>query len=76
MALIISGFGRLLFLMMVIWHYDQLEFAWLISLFVLTSNSQALRVFLNEGRVKSVLIIGFGLIAKYAMSSILNRAVL
>ena len=41
MALVISGFGRLLVLLMVIWDYNELEYSWLISIFVFTSNMEA-----------------------------------
>lgn len=41
-ALIISSFPKLLFILMIIWDYDELEFSWLVNLLVLTSNAEAL----------------------------------
>lgn len=42
MALIISSFGKMLLILMVIWDYKQLEYSWLVSLIVLASNAEAL----------------------------------
>ncbi|KAI9312291.1 Arv1-like family-domain-containing protein, partial [Dichotomocladium elegans] len=42
MALIISSFGKMLLILMVIWDYKQLEYSWLVSLIVFASNAEAL----------------------------------
>ncbi|OAD81075.1 hypothetical protein PHYBLDRAFT_17818 [Phycomyces blakesleeanus NRRL 1555(-)] len=42
MALIISSFGKMLLILMVIWDYKQLEYSWLVSIIVLVSNVEAL----------------------------------
>ena len=42
MALIISSFGKILLILMVIWDYNELEYSWLINIVVLTSNVEAL----------------------------------
>ncbi|KAG2208332.1 hypothetical protein INT47_006188 [Mucor saturninus] len=42
MALIISSFGKMLLILMVIWDYKQLEYSWLVSIIVLASNTEAL----------------------------------
>ncbi|CAG8677944.1 9278_t:CDS:2 [Gigaspora rosea] len=63
MALIISSFGKILIISMVIWDYDQLEFSWLINVVVLTSNIEALAVFLDMDYYKSfgIMVVGLGL---------------
>lgn len=42
MAMILSSFGKLLLILMVIWDYNELEYSWLVNLLVLTSNVEAL----------------------------------
>ncbi|KAJ3401196.1 sterol homeostasis protein, partial [Chytridiales sp. JEL 0842] len=42
MALVLSSFGKLLLIAMVIWDYNELEYSWLVNLLVLTSNLEAL----------------------------------
>lgn len=42
MALIISSFGKMLLILMVIWDYKQLEYSWLVNIIVLASNTEAL----------------------------------
>ncbi|KAI8838629.1 Arv1-like family-domain-containing protein [Chytridium lagenaria] len=41
-ALIVSSFGKLLLILMVIWDYNELEYAWLVNVLVLISNLEAL----------------------------------
>ncbi|KAG9289103.1 hypothetical protein G9A89_022412 [Geosiphon pyriformis] len=64
MALIISSFGKLLLILMVIWDYNELEYSRLINIIVLTSNIEALSVFLNIGYFPTFLIMCFGLLIK------------
>ncbi|KAI8050173.1 Arv1-like family-domain-containing protein [Gilbertella persicaria] len=42
MALIISSFGKMLLILMVIWDYKQLEYSWLVNIIVLASNTEAM----------------------------------
>lgn len=42
MTVIISSFGKLFLTLMVIWDYNELEYSWLVNIFVMTSNYQAL----------------------------------
>ncbi|KAI9489106.1 Arv1 protein [Zychaea mexicana] len=42
MALVISSFGKMLLILMVIWDYKQLEYSYLVGLIVLASNTEAL----------------------------------
>ncbi|KAF7729527.1 hypothetical protein EC973_004201 [Apophysomyces ossiformis] len=64
MALIISSFGKMLVILMVIWDYKQLEYAWLVSLIVLASHVEALSVYLNLSRYKTLAIIIFGILGR------------
>ncbi|KAM3580287.1 sterol homeostasis protein [Umbelopsis sp. WA50703] len=64
MALIVSSFGKMLLILMVIWDYKQLEYSWLVSIIVLTSNIEALSVFLHIGYIKTFCIISFGIALK------------
>ncbi|KAH8553867.1 Arv1-like family-domain-containing protein [Umbelopsis sp. PMI_123] len=61
MALIVSSFGKMLLILMVIWDYKQLEYSWLVSIIVLTSNIEALSVFLHIGYLQTFYIISFGI---------------
>ncbi|XP_066548813.1 protein ARV1 [Amia ocellicauda] len=63
-ALLLSSYGKLLLIPAVIWEHDYSPLCFsLIKLFVLTSNSQAIRVILNSSRRLSVLavLVGFAL---------------
>ncbi|XP_018597962.1 protein ARV1 [Scleropages formosus] len=62
-ALLLSCYGKLLLIPAVIWEHDYslLCFA-LLRLFVLTSNSQAIRVILNSSRRLSFLAVCIGLL--------------
>lgn len=48
MALIISSFGKMLLILMVIWDYKQLEYSWLVSIIVLASNTEALSGMIDQ----------------------------
>jgi hypothetical protein len=52
MALILSSFGKLLLILMVIWDYNELQYSWLVNLLVLTSNVEAL-----SGSLKMVVCV-------------------
>ncbi|KAI7871284.1 Arv1-like family-domain-containing protein [Spinellus fusiger] len=61
MALIISSFGKMLLILMVIWDYKQLEYSWLVSIIVLASNIEALTVYLGLPYIKTLSIMAFGI---------------
>ncbi|KAG0360957.1 hypothetical protein BGZ54_009307 [Gamsiella multidivaricata] len=53
---------------MVIWDYTELEHSWhLVNLIVLTSNVEALSVFLDTGYLQTTLVIAFGLMCRILM---------
>ncbi|KAI8978534.1 Arv1 protein, partial [Pilobolus umbonatus] len=64
MALIISSFGKMLLILMVIWDYRQLEYSWLVSIIVLASNTEALSVYLNLSYFKTLFIILCGMVCQ------------
>ncbi|KAG7460978.1 hypothetical protein MATL_G00204580 [Megalops atlanticus] len=62
-ALLLSSYGKLLLIPAVIWEHDYSPLCFsLIKLFVLTSNSQAVRVILNCRRRLSILAVCVGLL--------------
>ncbi|XP_043919625.1 protein ARV1 [Protopterus annectens] len=64
-ALLLSSYGKLLLIPAVIWEHDYFPLCLnLIKLFVLTSNSQAVRVALNASRRFSALVILTGLVCE------------
>jgi len=62
MSIIVSSFGKFLFILTMIWDYH-IGFLTGIDLFVLTSNVVAIKVFLDTSNVRAVTIvaIAFGL---------------
>ena len=64
-ALVMSSFPKLLLILMIIWDYqDMLEWSWvLVNVLVMTSNAEALSVFLDAGHlpVLAILAIAFGI---------------
>ncbi|KAF9207196.1 sterol homeostasis protein [Haplosporangium sp. Z 27] len=80
-TLIISSFGKLLLMLMVIWDYTELEHAWhLVNFVVLSSNIEALSVFLDTGYLPTALVILFGLVCRvliqFAFASITGDSAL
>ncbi|CAH2252644.1 ARV1 [Pelobates cultripes] len=62
-ALLLSNYGKLLLIPAVIWEHDYTPLCLrLISLFVLTSNTQAVRVALNVSRTQSLIAVAFGVL--------------
>jgi hypothetical protein len=47
MGLIFSSFGHFIMILLVIWDFQELEYAWLIQVLVLLSHSEALAVMLQ-----------------------------
>ncbi|KAJ0026777.1 hypothetical protein NQD34_017777 [Periophthalmus magnuspinnatus] len=70
-ALLLSSYGKVLLIPTVIWEHDYSPLCLaLIKLFVLTSNSQAIRVILNSSRRLSLLTIGVGLLTETCVSQV------
>ncbi|KAM4713715.1 protein ARV1 [Anableps anableps] len=64
-ALLLSCYGKVLLIPVVIWEHDYSPLCLgLIKLFVLTSNSQAVRVILNCSRRLSLVAVCFGLLSE------------
>ncbi|KAF8984342.1 sterol homeostasis protein [Haplosporangium bisporale] len=67
-TLIISSFGKMLLILMVIWDYTELEHSWLlVNFIVFTSNIEALSVFLDAGYFPTTLVIVFGIMCRILM---------
>ncbi|KAM5164511.1 protein ARV1 isoform 1-T4 [Mantella aurantiaca] len=70
-ALLLSSYGKLLLIPAVIWEHDYTPLCLrLITLFVLTSNTQAIRVTLGVSRALSLLAIACGLFFQNTLCSI------
>ncbi|XP_056151090.1 protein ARV1 [Lampris incognitus] len=68
-ALLLSCYGKVLLIPAVIWDHDYSPLCLgLIKLFVLTSNSQAIRVILNSRRHLSLMAVGVGLLSETCMA--------
>ncbi|XP_075452700.1 protein ARV1 isoform X2 [Ascaphus truei] len=67
-ALLLSSYGKLLLIPAVIWEHDYTPLCLkLITIFVLTSNTQAIRVTLNVSRKLSFVFIVCGLVMESAL---------
>ncbi|ORX42045.1 hypothetical protein BCR36DRAFT_338193, partial [Piromyces finnis] len=53
-ALIISSFSKLLYILMIIWDYGEINYSWYINILVFTSNVEAISVFLEESYLKTI----------------------
>uniref|UniRef100_A0A8C5R111 Protein ARV n=1 Tax=Leptobrachium leishanense TaxID=445787 RepID=A0A8C5R111_9ANUR len=70
-ALLLSSYGKLLLIPAVIWEHDYTPLCLrLITLFVLTSNTQAIRVALNVSRTQSLIAIAFGVLLENLLCGI------
>ncbi|XP_069810280.1 protein ARV1 [Dendropsophus ebraccatus] len=70
-ALLLSSYGKLLLIPAVIWEHDYTPLCLrLITLFVLTSNTQAIRVTLDVSRALSLIAIACGVLLENALSSV------
>lgn len=68
-ALLLSSYGKVLLIPAVIWEHDHSPLCFsLIKLFVLTSNSQAIRVILNSSRRLSLLAVCVGLLCETSLA--------
>ncbi|KAI8904329.1 Arv1-like family-domain-containing protein [Gorgonomyces haynaldii] len=64
MGLILSSFGKILLLVMVIWEYGNLDPSFLVNSFVLICNFEALAVMLNVSLFQGLLILSSGIGSK------------
>ncbi len=64
MALILSSFSKLLLILMIIWDYNEIQYTWVVGLYALASNVEALTAFLDTSYLTSAFIIAFGVFAK------------
>lgn len=65
LGLLISSFGKFVHILMVIWEYDQLEYAWMVSVNILTSNAEAISVVLDCNYRVSWLVLAAATLSKY-----------
>ena len=65
MSLLLSSFGKLFAVLMMVWDYD-LSFFALLNLFVLSSNVVALRAFLDTDALHAASFVSVGVCAKMA----------
>ncbi|XP_028809204.1 protein ARV1 [Denticeps clupeoides] len=73
-ALLLSSYGKVLLIPAVIWEHDYSPLCFsLIKIFVLTSNSQAIRVILNCGRRLSLMAIAVGLLLETCVTRSLQN---
>ncbi|XP_066467502.1 protein ARV1 [Tiliqua scincoides] len=73
-ALLLSSYGKLLLIPAVIWEHDYTHLCLkLIKVFVLTSNSQAIRVTLNTSRKLSLVAVMSGLILENGIIYLFQR---
>ncbi|ORY41236.1 hypothetical protein BCR33DRAFT_342640 [Rhizoclosmatium globosum] len=69
MSLIISSYGKLFLLLMAIWDYKELDYAWLLNVFVVMSNLEALSAFLNTKYIETGAILGVGVLVRVLFGS-------
>ncbi|SPQ98042.1 Protein ARV [Plasmodiophora brassicae] len=69
-SIVISSFGKLLVVLMMIWESNA-YYGPIVNLFVLTSNVTALRVFLKTTLLKSVCIISAAVVAKICLQLVI-----
>ncbi|XP_067428485.1 protein ARV1 isoform X2 [Thunnus thynnus] len=73
-ALLLSCYGKVLLIPAVIWEHDYSPLCLgFIKLFVLTSNSQAIRVILNSSRRVSLMAVCVGLLSETCMAQAVTR---
>lgn len=72
LGLLISSFGKFVHILMVIWEYDRLEYAWLVSVNILTSNAEAVSVVLDCNYRVSWIILAFATLCKYSVQKVIS----
>jgi len=74
MALILSSFAKLLLILMIIWDYMyEMEYAWLVHILVLTSNAEALSVFLESSYVVAFMLMGLALLGRTLLQLMVHQ---
>jgi len=58
---------------MIIWDYGEINYSWYINILVFTSNVEALSVFLDEGYLKTVPILLFGVFNKVLFTLLVHK---
>lgn len=58
LALVLSSFGKLVHILMLIWNFNELEYSWLVNASVLTSNAEALSALLRLDYWRAYLVLG------------------
>ncbi|KAI8921536.1 Arv1 protein [Entophlyctis helioformis] len=64
MALVVSSFGKILLIVMVVWDYGNLDPSFLVNVLVCTSNMEALSVFLKTRFATTFAVLGTGMLFK------------
>lgn len=72
-GLILSSFGKLLHVVIVIWDYKDLEFSYIIDLIVLTSNLEAVSVVLGVPHLVTGAILASALLTRYLFKALVNN---
>ena len=67
MSLIMSSFGKILLIVMVIWDYGNLNPSFLVNFFVLICNGAAISVALNLSIKRSALVLLCGLASQLSV---------
>jgi len=73
LALVLSSFGKLVHILMLIWNFNELEYSWLVNAGVLTSNAEALCVLFRTTYWKAYLILGISVAFKIVFQSLLSH---
>lgn len=73
LALMLSSFGKLLFILMVIWDYQDLEYNWLVNIIVITSNAQAMSALHNINMFRALLLAIMGSICRLLVQLQIQR---
>ncbi|KAH6565228.1 hypothetical protein BASA50_006006 [Batrachochytrium salamandrivorans] len=72
MALVLSSFGKILLIVMVVWDYGQFDPSILVNMLVFTSNIEALSVFLKTSISTTGVILGAGITCKLAIQFLMQ----
>eukprot|EP00842_Homolaphlyctis_polyrhiza_P003507 jgi/Hompol1/4157/HPOL_003502-RA len=67
MALVLSSFGKVLLIVMVVWNYGATDPSILVNILVITSNIEAISVFMKTTIPATIGILGAGLASKLAI---------
>lgn len=56
--MVLSSFGKLVHILMLIWNFNELEYSWLVNASVLTSNAEAIAALLKLNYWRAYLVVG------------------